>query len=76
MVGEQIRRRRDEIDGVKRMKGKVEEVLAGLGVVSVGDGVVVGGEAEGEREVVQRLEEKRKAEKEKAMWAALDDIEV
>lgn len=74
MVREQIRKRREEIEGVKSMQRKVEEVLGGLGqdVVGVGEEVMVA-DGGGGRE---REDERRREERERAVWSALDEIEV
>lgn len=74
MVEKQVAERRREIEGVKVMQGRVEEVLRGLGIMEGGDLKGLGEEEWAEKEA--EAERKREREREVRVWEALGEIEV
>lgn len=78
MVKEQVRMRREEIEGVKGMKEKVEGVLKGLGRIDR-EGMQEAngyGAGMGEKEVLRDETVRVEKELDRAVWAALDEVEV
>lgn len=74
MLEEQLAKRREEVEGVRRMREKIEGVLAGLasqGVDGVGDAAAEARE-KGAVSDVEAEEERRKREQ-RAVMKALDD---
>lgn len=74
MVEKQLESRRAEVEGVKRMREKVDTVLAGLGDEKVAVTVEEAG-----KDVEVKLEEekrRRKRNREERVWRALEAIEI
>ncbi|CAA9966082.1 hypothetical protein CFE70_009478 [Pyrenophora teres f. teres 0-1] len=68
---EQVRRKREEVEGVRRMGEKVREVLSGFGAV---DGEDKGGVKDMEVEEKVLREEDVRREAFKGMWEAADEV--
>lgn len=68
---EQVRRKREEVEGVRKMGEKVREVLGSFGSVDGGDkvenGILVAEDSVG-------VEQARKIDAQRATWEALEDV--
>ena len=69
---EQVRRKREEVEGVRRMGEKVREVLAGFGTV---DGEHKGGVKDSETEDGVLKEEELRRDAYRGMWEAADEVQ-
>ena len=69
MMEEQLERKRGEVEGVKRMQVRVDEVLDGLKEIDLGNETGGGVKAEGKGRDLDDLKAKR-------IWQALDKLDV
>ncbi|KAI4674252.1 uncharacterized protein J4E84_010627 [Alternaria hordeiaustralica] len=69
---EQVRKKREEVEGVRRMGEKVKEVLAGFGGVDGEDKAGEGGEETIEDGMRAREEDRRRVQR--GMWEAIGEV--
>lgn len=75
MVAEQVRKRRDEIEGVRRMQGKVDEVFGALTERGAKDEQAAA-TMDGVGNEMARESLERQRQRMADLWTTLDEIEV